>query len=205
MTKKSLFPRAFAAALVVGAFACAGLGQSGSEGTPGDANSGGNGAGGGNGAVTVPCPCEVGGVVLKAAVLERDAQDVTLEIQEIIRGDSAFDSGSIVEVAWDGGLPCYAGETDVEVGDTALVTYRNSAACSEPMGTAGASQTSSDCIDEDSPGFEVRLTRWEDEILFAESDKGQILVPADELSNLWQSDTCFSDYGDWSELLDRAP
>jgi hypothetical protein len=49
------------------------------------------------------------------------------------------------------------------------------------------------------------MTKWDDEILFAESKKGQILVPADELSNLWGNDACFDDYGDWADLLEHAP
>jgi hypothetical protein len=102
-------------------------------------------------------------------------------------------------------LPCYTGQTQVEVGDAALVTYRNSALCDGQAGAAGASQASSECIVAGSSGFEVRMTKWEDAILFAESKKGQILVPADELSSLWGNDACFDDYGDWADLLEHAP
>jgi hypothetical protein len=52
----------------------------------------------------------------------------------------------------------------------------------------------------------VRLTLWEDQILFAATDQAELRVPASELSELQDADEqCIQRYGDWASLPGAFP
>lgn len=54
-------------------------------------------------------------------------------------------------------------------------------------------------------GF-VRMTLWEDQILFAATDQGELRVPASELPELADADTqCLERYGNWHALPGAFP
>jgi hypothetical protein len=47
----------------------------------------------------------------------------------------------------------------------------------------------------------ARLSLWEENIVFADSGRAQVRVPADELDQLWGDfDQCRARYGDWGSL-----
>jgi hypothetical protein len=50
----------------------------------------------------------------------------------------------------------------------------------------------------------VRLTLWEEQIVFAATDQGELRVPANELSAL-SSEECHERFGNWSDLPGAFP
>jgi hypothetical protein len=121
---------------------------------------------------------------------------VRLRVEEVLAGEVPLAVGDELEADTDGLLPCYAGTDDVKVGEQALA-QASWLSPDVPDGGQSLPLSANALAIEGS----VRLTRWEERILFAATEQAELRVPASELGVLsGPSDACFMRFGDWSRL-----
>ncbi len=153
-------------------------GQSGSEAPAG------TGGSEGTSDESPPCPCGAAGIFLRVTVLESDGSLRRVRVDEVIHGLTDRAVGDELRVEDDGRLPCFIGSSPVADGQPALAVFTPA---DEPSCDA------SDCID-----GSVRLAPWAGSLLFAQTPRGDITVPANELDSLWSDEveTCIERRGD---------
>jgi hypothetical protein len=195
LTRRSRAAAALALALGVASipFACRRSdevlrGQSGSEapaGTGGSENASDE---------SPPCPCGAGGIFLRVTVLDSSGALRTLRVEQVIHGSTDRAVGEELRVEDSGQLPCFVGSSPVADGQLALAVFTPS---DEPSCDA------SDCAAVDGS---VRLAPWADDLLFAQTPRGDIRVPASELDGLWSDDVeaCIERHRDVWRLLDSS-
>jgi len=118
------------------AAACQGAGSMGSSTDDTGAETGGAGgphAGGSTsdfGGSTVPCPCAAfqfhrePPVAIRVTVEAQTGNDrYSLRLRDVLVGSSSLAADETFEATWDGTFPCYAGCSDVSVGDDAFAFY----------------------------------------------------------------------------------
>lgn len=138
---------------------------------------------------TVPCPCAAFGAHYRAKVQALHGTRATLTALEFVggtEGGSTMEQGPI-EVALESGLPCYAGQLNVQIGDDVLAVLWNTC------------ETNKSCS---SPSVSAKLTPWKETIVFAEGNGERLSVPAANLEELWALplSECVEKYGDWTDL-----
>jgi hypothetical protein len=156
-------------------------GQSGSEAPAG--------TGGGTNSVSdesPPCPCGAEGVFLRVTVLESDGPLRRVRVDELIHGVTDRAVADEIWVEDDGRLPCFIGSSPVADGQPALAVF------------TPADESSCDASDCARIDGSVRLTPWADSVLFAQTPRGDITVPASELQSLWSDEveSCIERRGD---------
>jgi hypothetical protein len=162
-------------------------GQSGSEAPAG------TGGSDGTSDESPPCPCGAADIFLRVTVLESDGSLRRVRVDELIHGVTDRAVGDELWVEDDGRLPCFIGSSPVADGQPALAVFTPA---------DESSCDASDCID-----GSVRLAPWTDSLLFAQTPRGDISVPASELESLWSDDTelCIERHGDvWRWLNPSA-
>jgi hypothetical protein len=164
-------------------------GQSGSEAPAG--------TGGSEGVsdANSPCPCGAADIFLRVTVLDSDGPLRRVRVDELIHGVTDRAVGDELRVEDDGRLPCFIGSSPVADGQPALAVFTPA---------DDSSCDASDCARIDGS---VRLAPWADSLLFAQTPRGDISVPASELESLWSDDTeiCIERHGDvWRWLNPSA-
>jgi hypothetical protein len=164
-------------------------GQSGSEAPAG------TGGSEGTSDESPPCPCGAAGIFLRVTVLESDGSLRRVRVDELIHGVTDRAAGDELWVEDDGRLPCFIGSSPVADGQPALAVF------------TPADESSCDASDCARIDGSVRLAPWADSLLFAQTPRGDITVPASELQSLWSDEVelCIERRGDvWLWLSSSA-
>lgn len=124
-----------------------------------------------------------------SAELEPGCARVRLRIDEVLAANLELEVGQELDAGTEGRLPCLLGADQVIVGAQAfaLLWWPEADAPLSPdqLATLGS----------------VRLALWEEQILFAASEQGELRVPASELPALAEpGPQCLERFGDGSAL-----